>query len=248
MASKKLTKRDLRDDAFRDILADGYRTISMSLENYWYWYLGVLGGALLLLILGYTYWTMQQGKTEHASLLIGEIQETFNAPIQETPNEANPLQKTFKTTEARGEELLALATQLEETGGSGKNRTVAEVYSILEAAREGDVDQAILELEPLTKDPRVGTVALRLRAFLYEDKNQFDKAEQDWIKLSEIKTELLPAGTGYWMLGQFYERQEDTEKAVAAYEKGEAALAAAEDDDALKSRITSQIATLKGEE
>jgi len=247
MASRKLTKRDLREDAFRDMLADGYRTILGSLERHWTLYTGIAVGIFLLVLLSYFLWNAHVKKTSNASYILAEITQTYDARITEEEQPATSVLPTFRDEKARDAKIESLLSDLEEAGGASANRKAGMLYRAAHLQRSGKTAEAAEAVSPLVKDDVFGPLALRFRALLYESDQKWDLAEADWKNLAARRSPTLPAGEGPWLLGSYYERRSENAKAIEAFEQAAAMLEERPEDDGLKTRVTGKLETLKGE-
>jgi tetratricopeptide (TPR) repeat protein len=247
MASKKLTKQEMRHDEFRDLLSEVYFGTARHLEKSWRVYLTVLGVIVVAGAIGYFMWYRHQEQSSEASFLLSNVIEAYNAPVAAADaKSANPAQLSFKSERERDEAVKAALAKLEPKA-TGTSKGLCEFYKALEAARQGQTADAINKVTPLTKDAGLAPQALTLRARLYEGQSQWDKAEADWKTLASLENPAWPKGEGWYVLGQFYERRLQNDKAIECYEKATKSMTGDEaKDDPLVKRAQTQLDTLKG--
>jgi tetratricopeptide (TPR) repeat protein len=246
MASKRLTKQEMRKDEFRSILSEVYFGAVRHLEQYWRAYL--IGLAVVLVIGGAAYYFQMRSaaKQDKSSHLLAQVIEAFNAPVEANPKDPNSKQLTFKTEKEKTDAIQARMKALEPEQ-AGPTKALYTFYSALGQARGDKLAEAVTTVTPLTKDPRLAPQALVLRARLYEAQSQWDKAEADWKSLAELDNPSWPAGEGWCLLGEYYERRGDTQKAVESYEKAKKSVTGEEaKDDALVNRAQAKLEALKG--
>ncbi len=249
MSRKKLTKKQMREDQFRDILEEFYFGVIEGLEKHWATY---LAGFLVLLIAGFGalyFWNSHQRHVAQSSYLLTQVMEAYSAPVGKDTKDNNSAQLTFGTNQARLKAVDTRLKALEKQAGSDESGNIAVFYKALTQADSGKIKDAITTVGPLTEDARLAPVALGLRARLYEASGEFKKAEADWKALASLKNADFPEGEGLWQLGQFYERQGEDAKAVDAYKKIEEAFSGKEDKDAqggLAERARSRLEAIKG--
>lgn len=246
MASKKLTKQEMRKDEFRSILSEVYFGAVRHLEQYWRAYL--IGLAAVLVVGGAAYYIQirSAAKQDKSSYLLAQVIEAFNAPVEASPKDPNSKQLTFKTEKEKTDAIQARMKALEaEQAGSAK--AFYTFYSAQAQARGDKLAEAAATVTPLTKDPRLAPQALVFRARLYEAQSQWDKAEADWKALTGLDNASWPAGEGWCLLGEYYERRGDTQKAIESYEKAAKSVTGEEaKEDALVKRAQTQLEALKG--
>lgn len=241
----KLSKHQIREDHIHDVLAEGFGNLLLGLRDGWKLYAGV-AGAILVVALGAVYfWSTRSSKEEKASTVLAKVQAAYDAQIAPTGGVSDEDNPTFPSEEARRKEVEKLVGEIE-AKGAGAPARIALIYSALEAAKAGKPDQALTVLQPLVGDSELAPVALRVRGKIYEGQGQWDKAEADWKAYADLKNPTVPAGQGQYLLGQYYERRAQKEKALEAYDRALATLSEAPDDSPLKSRIKTQVTSLKG--
>lgn len=244
----KLSKHQIREDHIHDILAEGYGNILLSLRDSWKLYAGIGAGALLVALGGVILWNARSSKAEKASELLSKVQSAYNGQIAPSGGISKPDDQdnpTFPNEEARRKDVDKYLAEMK-SKGAGVPERIGTLYTALEDANRGKAEQALKTLGPLTSDSDIGPLALKVRAKIYEGQGQWDKAEADWKAYSISKNPTVPKGQGLYLLGQFYERHQQKDKAVEAYEKALTALSQAPDEDPLKTRIKAQVSSLKG--
>lgn len=242
----KLSKHQIREDAIHDVLAEGFGNTLYSIRDNWKIYLGVVGGIIVVAFGGVVLWNARANKAEKASALLAKVQSAYDAQIAPTggisPDQDNP---TFPTEDARRKEVDKYLAEVKNQG-AGVPLRIGTLYTALEDSNRGKPDEALKALGPLTTDSTLAPIALRLRAKIYEGMSQWDKAESDWKAYAALKDPRVPQGEGWYLLGQFYERRQQKDKAIEAYEKALTLLAQAPDENPLKTRVKAQVAGLKG--
>ena len=246
MASKRLTKQEMRKDEFRSILSEVYFGAVKHLEQYWKAYL--IGLAAVLVIGGGAYYLQYRAdsKEAEASYLLAQVIEAANAPVQAEAKDTRSNQLTFKTEKEKDQ---AIQTRLKalEPKQAGATKAFYTFYTALSQARGGKTAEAVSTLTPLTMDARLAPQAITLRARLYEAQSQWDKAEADWKSLTELDNAAWPKGEGWFVLAQYYERRNETEKAISCYEKASKSVTGEDaKEDALVKRAQAQLEALKG--
>lgn len=244
----KLSKHQIREDHIHDVLAEGFGNALYSLRDNWKLYAGIGTGALLVALGGVLLWNARSSKAEKASAILSKVQSAYNGQISpsgaiSTPaDEDNP---TFPNEEARRKEVDKYVVEIQ-SKGAGTPARIGVLYAALEKANRGQTQEALKSLEPLTSDSDLAPLALKLRAKIYEGQSQWDKAEADWKAYAALKNPTVPEGEGLYLLGQYYERRQQVDKAVETYEKALTTLAKAPDESPLKTRIKAQVTSLKG--
>jgi tetratricopeptide (TPR) repeat protein len=247
MASHKISKREMKEDQFRDFLSEFYWGILQHIQMNWRAYLIGLGVILLAGAGGYYLWFRGEAKNEEASYLLSQVMEAYNAPVEKEKQDPNSVQLTFATESAKNQEIKTRLTALQAKAGKDGPKGLGTIYGALDQARAGKSSEAIATITPLTKGSDLSPLALSLRAGLYESAGQNDKAEADWKSLAEYKGSGWPDGEGWYSLGQYYERRSQNEKALEAYKKAEASFAGEKaDEDPLVKRAKDKIEALKG--
>ena len=217
MTSKRLTKQEMREDQFRDLLSEFYFGVIRSIEEHWVNY--VVGLVVLLGAIagGFYLANRVQEQRAHASFLLSKVMEAYSAPVSEAPN-PNPAQLSFKSESAKTQEVATRLAALEKAKGAGDSGKLAAFYQALSLADSGKVAEAEKALTPLVSDKSLAPVALQLRARMREAQGQWDQAESDWKALTTLKSGSWEDAEGWWLLGSFYERRNQKDKAVNAYE------------------------------
>ncbi len=248
MSRKKLTKKQMREDQFRDILEEFYFGVIEGLEKHWATY---LAGLLLLLLVGFGalyFWDSHKSHMAKSSYLLAQVMEAYNAPVGKDAKKQNGDQLHFTTNADRLQAVDTRLKALDKQAGSDASGDIGIFYKALAQADAGKVKEAISTVGPLTTNKQLASLALGLRARLYEASGDIKDAEKDWKTLSGLKTEEYPAGEGLWELAQFYERQGDDAKAIDTYKKIEGAASDSEKDaqGGLAQRARSRLEAIKG--
>ena len=248
MASKKLTKQDMRHDEFRDILSEIYFWSVKHLETYWKGYLTALAIILVAGSVGYFIWYRSETKNAQASYLLARVIEAYNAPVETSDKNAakKSAELSFKTDKEKDEAIKARLAELAPKA-NGSSSALCEFYKALSQAQDGQIADAVAKVTPLTKDGELAPQALTLRARLYEAQSQWDKAEADWKALAALDKPTWPKGEGWYSLGQFYERRLQLDKAEECYEKAAKSVTGNDaKDDSLVKRAQTQLDAVKG--
>lgn len=215
MASRKITKHEMKQDQFRSFLSEFYFGLLSSMERHWQAYLIGFAAFLVAAAGGFYGWSKYESRRDHSSYLLAQLQEACDAPV-EAKKSGSPDQLSFTTQALKDSEVNARLAALERAGGA--SATLAGLYKASLQAEAGKISDALATVEPLTKNADTAAAALCLRARLYEAQGQWDKAEADWKSLTTFTGPNWPKGEGWWQLGKFYERRSQNDKAVAAYE------------------------------
>jgi len=252
MASKKLTKQEMRHDEFRDILSEVYFGSVKHLEAYWKAYLTALVTILVAGSVGYFFWYRSESRSAQASYLLAQVIEAYNAPVEASDKNAdknaakNPAALSFKSEKEKDEAIKARLADLTPKA-NGQSKPLCEFYKALSQARDGQIADAVAKVTPLTKDSELAPQALALRARLYEAQSQWDKAEADWKALAALDKPAWPKGEGWYVLGQYYERRLQLDKAAECYEKASKSVTGDDaKDDPLVKRAQTQLDAVKG--
>ena len=245
MASRKLTKQQMREDQFRDALTEIYVGTLRNLERFWKAYLVGVVVAAAAAAGGWVLWSQHREKVQERQYLLGQVMEAFEAPVGE---KANPGEKrlTFSSEQARRREVETRLGTLsrQASGATRKAAVLLEASSLLEKGRN---DEAVSRLTPLVSDGIYGPLALSLRAAAHEGAGRYDRAEADYKALLSLKSPVLPPGEGAWLLGQYYERRGRQDKALQAYEQVEKAFPSVEEgkEPGLLQRAKKRVEALK---
>ena len=244
----KLTKHQIKDDRVHDILVEGYGNLLGTLESHWQLYLWFFLGVVVVGIGGFFGWTWWSSRTAKAYLALDKVQEAYSATISPSGSvsPADSATPSFPSAEARDKEVQKLLGDLKKTGSPGEVGDISKFYDVMQLAGSGKVSEAETALGPLVGNAKFKHVALRLRARLYESQSQWDMAEADWKALAALKSQLVPEEEGLWLLGQYYERRQDSAKAIESYDKALTLMSKAPEDSTLKSKFKKQIESLKG--
>jgi tetratricopeptide (TPR) repeat protein len=243
MSSKRITKQEMREDEFRDVLAEVY--------------FGVLGYisqkrrvlaigfvVVLLMLAGAFYlWQNNQAKAAHSSFLLGQLMDAYNAPIEATPKDG-PGQLSYPSEAQRAQAVETRLTAYSQAAGTGS--PMAVYYRALMQARAGKLSDAVTTVTALTGKAEFAPVALSLRASLHEGQSQWDKAEADYKTLAGLTTPTWTPADGLMALGEFYERRGQKDKAADAFGQVEKAVGKESSDDALVKRARAKIDEMKG--
>ncbi len=248
MSRKKLTKKQMREDQFRDILEEFYFGVIEGLEKHWATY---LAGLLALLIVGFGalyFWDSHKSHVAKSSYLLAQVMEAYNAPVGKDAQKQNGDQLHYATNVDRLQAVDTRLKSLDKQAGNDTSGDLGVFYKALALADAGKVKEAISTVGPLTSNKRLAPIALGLRARLYESSGDWKDAEADWKALANLKTEDYPAGEGLWELAQFYERRGDDAKAIDTYKKIEGAASGSEKDaqGGLAQRARSRLEAIKG--
>ena len=199
-----------------------------------------LGGVIL--------WNARASKAEKASEILAKVQSAYSGQITPSGAISSPSDEdnpTFPNEDARRKEVDKFVAEIQ-SKGAGTPARIGKLYAALEYANRGKTEDALKVLGPLASDSDLGPLVLKVRAKLYEGQSQWDKAEADWKTLAALKNPTVPDGEGLYLLGQFYERRHQADKAVETYENAMTALAKAPDENPLKTRVKTQVSSLKG--
>lgn len=252
MASRKLSKQNMREDQVRDFLSEMYFGSLRHLEANWRSY--TVGFALVVALTAGGLYLMQRWEKagQLASYQLSGIMDAYDAPTGPDAKPRGLDAPTFANREARNRDVEKRVAEMAGFGASTGTKDAGKLYNALALADAGKSAEALAAVTPLTKGSPLAPLALTLRARLYEAQGQFDKAEADWKALSTFQSPSIPKGEGLWELGQFYERRKENAKALEAYNKIEAVLPAAKDgdtpqsEDPLTRRAKARIDALKG--
>lgn len=246
MASRKLTKQQMREDQFRDALTEIYVGTLTHVERFWKAYLAGLLVAAAAGAGGWYLWNRHRESVEERQYLLGRVMEALAAPVEEKPDAGSSRSLTFPSEQARRKEVESRfqAFSKEAAGTARKTALLLEASSLLQG---GKAQEAVSRLSPLVSDKTYGPLALSLRAAAHEGAGRLDQAEADYKALSTLKSPLLPPGEGAWLLGQFYERRGQKDKALKAYEQAEKAFPPAEEgkEPGLLQRVKKRMEGLK---
>lgn len=243
MASKKLTKREMRGDEFRDVLAEVYfGALTYITEKWRAFAIGFV--VVLMLAAGAFYlWQDQQAKAARNSYLLGQVMDAYSAPVEAAPKGASS-QLTFTTEALRTQEVESRLSAYAQSAGAGS--PMAVYYRALLQARAGNLSGAAATVSPLTGDAKLAPVALSLRARLYEGQAQWEKAEADYKALAALSTPAWTPSDGWLALGEYYQRRGQKEKAADAFGQVEKAVGKDAADDPLAKRAKAKLDELKG--
>lgn len=259
MASRRISKQQMREDQFRDFLSEFYFGTLGHMEKHWQAYGLGLVAAVLALAGGYYLWSIQNAKAAKASYLLGQVMDAYSAPVDPATKPVNN-QLSFATDALRTQAFDARLAALKKSSGRGAAGAYAAYYTALDQARGGKLTEAEATLGPLVKNSDLAPLALFLRARLYEAGGQNADAESDLKTLAAMNTDRFPKGEGWWLLGQFYEKRGQKDKAIEAYEKARKAAevvpseaapaspaqAAASQEDPVAKRAKDKLEALKG--
>ncbi len=243
MASKKLSKQQMRDDEFRDVLAEVYFGAVNFITEKWRTFATGFVVVLLLLAGAFYLWQNQQAKAAHNSYLLGELMSAYNAPVTAASSGASS-QLTFVTESGRTQAVESRLSAYAQSAGA--DAPMAVYYKALLQARTGNLAGAATTVGPLVKDARLAPVALALRARLYEGQAQWDKAEADYKALTGLSTAAWTPADGWLALGEFYQRRGQKDKASDAFGQVERAAGKDAGEDPLAKRAKTKLDELKG--
>lgn len=242
MASKKLTKQEMRQDEFRSVLAELYFGALGYISENWKTFAFGFAAILLLLAGAFFLWQSHQAKLGEESYLLGQVMEAYNAPIQ--TGVKTPGQTSFASPSQRNQEVEArLAKYAKDAGASSP---LALYYKALAQAEAGQMAEAVSTVTPLATDAKFAPIGLALRARLFEAQSNWDKAEADWKALTTTTTATWTPAEGWMALGQYYQRRAMKDKAIDAYQQVEKVAGADAKDNPLASSAKTKIEELKG--
>lgn len=250
--TKKLTKDEMRHDAFRDALSTAYHTVEHRFETHWKLYLAGLGVLFGLLVAGMLTWNHLQSRKGEASFLASRVVEAFDAPVLKADDPAREGYKRqgalfFDTEAARAAEVEKRLGEAAKGPSHGPSAHVCTLYRAYAAARAGKADEALSLAAPLAADPELGPLAVMFEARVRESKRDAAGAEAAYKRLATLTGPGFPLGAGTAQLAEYYERTGDTAKAREQYAALESALKGkVADDDPLLARAKSQQEKLKG--
>ncbi len=249
--TKKLTKQEMRQDAFRDFLSLAYKDIEQSLEHHWKVYVLGLAVFLAAIVGGMQAASFFEARKDDASMRLAKVMEAFNAPVLSAGDPARKELSSrqslfFDSNQARDAEVTKRIEEALKGGGPALTRDLALLCKAEEAARAQRYDEAISVSAPLCANPPAGALAIMFQARVYEAQKKPDQAEAAWKKLSAIKTAALPGGAAEELLGEYYERAGQMAKAGEAYKAAQAVLVAkGGDSDPMLARVKERLEQLK---
>jgi tetratricopeptide (TPR) repeat protein len=249
MTSKRISKQQMREDQFRDILSEIYFGAIAAIESHWKAWLIGLAVVVVAGAGGFYLWSQHLDRQAKASLLLSQVMEAYNAPVEEAKadNSNKPNQLSFTSEALKNKEVDARLAKLEKVAGNSYAGDIAKLYAALGQANAGKVQDAIATVTPVVGDEGIAPLALNLRARLYETAGQWDKAEADWKSLAALNSPGWPKGEGLWQLAEFYERRSQKDKAIEAYGKIEAMFPEVDgQEDPMAKRAKQQSEALKG--
>ncbi len=217
MSRKRLTKQAMRDDQFRDALETMVFGALENIEAHLKTYIVILI-VLVIAIVG-TLTTLRIRKQHRAqgSYLLSRVMEVYNAPIDQAKQAKKTRALSFQSEARRSRALKEDVARVVSSSWAGESARIGLVYKVLDEAGAGKLKEALKSLGPLTKDDKIGPLALMLRARLYESSGQWKKAEGDWKALAAGSHPSLTKSEALWQLGRFYERWNKPAEAVKAY-------------------------------
>lgn len=249
--TKKLTKQDMRQDAFRDFLSLAYKDVEQSLEHHWKIYLAGLVVFLAALVGGMQAFHYVEARKDSASMRLAKVMEAFNAPVLSADDpsrkELSARQSLFfDSSQARDAEVTKRIEEALKGGGPVVTRNLTLLYKAEEASRAQRYDEAISISDPLCADPPADVLAVMLQARVFEAQKKADKAEAAWKKLSTMKSAVLPDGAAEELLGEYYERAGEAAKAEETYKAAQAVLLAkGGEKDPLLARVKERLEQMK---
>jgi tetratricopeptide (TPR) repeat protein len=247
MASRRLSKQDMRQDQFRSLLSEVFVASIRSLETHWKFYLAGLAVVVASTAGAFAFWIHLQDKRAERSHRLNEVIEAFAAPVGPPPSAGAAAGLNFADEAKKSAEVEKRLKALE-AEGSGGSGSLTVFYRAVSLAREGKAKEAVAALEPAAKSRVLAPLALPLRGGLHETLGDYAKAEADFKALSELGSPTLPKGEGLWQLGQYYERRGEKAKALEAYRKLEEGYQGTEEGEepSLLQRAKKRVEALKG--
>lgn len=242
----KLTKEELRGDAFRETLTTVYHKVEHHMEENWRFYLLGLGVFIVVVAASQWLYLSSQAKNDRAQYLTSQVAEALSAPILKAGDPSRDSYTKmgypfFESEKGRTEEVqrrLAAAKAADDS-------KAVKLYEAVAAARSGDTDKAISLSSALASDKQAGPLAVLLEARLRESK-QDANTEAAWQKLAGMTGPGFPEGAGSALLAEYYERVGQKTKALETWSGIEAALKGkAGDDDPLLTRAQTKAKELK---
>jgi len=243
MVSKKLTKRDMRQDEFRSVLAELYFGALGYMSENWKGFAIGFAAVLLLLAGAFYLWQAHEAKLGEQSFLLGQLMEAYNAPVQAGAKPQGQ-QTIFASASLRDQEVNARLAKY--TKDAGASAPIAVYYKALAQAQAGQAAEAINTVTPVATNPKFAPIGLALRARLYETQSNWDKAEADWKSLTTTTTPTWTPAEGWMALAQYYQRRDLKDKAIDAYQQVEKAAGPDAKDDPIARSAKSKIEELKG--
>jgi len=145
MASKKLTKQEMRGDEFRDVLAEVYFGALSYITEKWRTFAVVFAVVLLILAGSFYLWQNQQAKAAHDSYLLGQLMDAYSAPVDPAAKGGSS-QLTFTTEGQRTQAVEARLSAYAQSAGA--NSPMAVYYKALLQARSGNPSGAAATIPP----------------------------------------------------------------------------------------------------
>lgn len=246
----KLTKQEMREDAFRDALTTVYHRIEHHVENHWRLYLMGLGLFIVAVAVSQWLFVRSQDKNDRAQYLASQVAEALSAPILKAGDPSREqytkMGITFFESEKGRDEEIQRRIATAKAAPSGGSAKAVKLYEAIAAARSGNVDQAISLSSALSSDKEAGPLAILLEARLREAKLDAAGAEASWKKLSGLTGPGFPEGAGSALLAEYYERAGQKEKARETWAAIETSLKGkAGEDDPLMTRAQTKAKELK---
>jgi TolA-binding protein len=184
-------------------------------------------GAGLLVLVGVlfgarTWWS---GREEKASLLLGQIIETYRAPVTTTLDalqQVAPGSKTFSTVEERNQEVVTKADEVLTRFGSSRAAPKALYYkglALSELKKVSEAEKALQEL--LTRYPGdfLAPLARFELAHLKETQGNPSEALIQYQALAEDAQGFFPKEEGLMGVGRCQEALGRTSEALKTYRK-----------------------------
>ncbi|MEJ2367235.1 MAG: tetratricopeptide repeat protein [Acidobacteriota bacterium] len=252
MSHDRLTKQKIRHDPVREFLNMSYTAIEEHVEDYWRAYLLMVIAILAVIVGGIFLWNHIQEKRAHASLLLSQAMDAYNAPV--LPENTKLRQQLsargqlyFTSSKEWAAEVNKRLKAVENASGSSATENTARLYLALTQARTGKLDEALKTSAPLINDDTFKPLALMLQGRIYESKGDLKKAEKSWSDLAKIHTDNFPQGQGLAFLAEFYTRTHQTAKAQKTYKELQSELTGKVDPkDPLLTRAKDQLKQLQG--
>ncbi|MFN8006874.1 MAG: tetratricopeptide repeat protein [Terriglobia bacterium] len=143
----------------------------------------------------------------------------YHAPLTGSP-EAPYFDLTFPTANERLEKSLAQFQSVSSSYGSRSAGKIAQYYAGLCLRDLNKPDQAIRELEPLSKEKSdYGALALQALVSIYENSGNTAKAIEAYQRIVSDDTSAAPNSVALLYLAKLYEHQNQLAEATKLYQR-----------------------------